>query len=390
MAKQLIRAQPQQLQKRDHRVRKTLSQKINPVNRIFTKVKEGADVFPVDKKVLALLFKTIPRRAAKPSNKEAKTAEKPKTWSQQKIDDWNKILTYRTANIEEEAFLKNPSAKKVSVEIKPSKFKRISVNKSELNLSNLQKIVQRRMYGEFSIGARLADKIKSLFETKYDADDLNKSLIITDGEGKQVINIYDWFSEVFKEGKPDSQFKNIINKLELEQSDMSTSPDHNAALKAKKSYAKENFYEMRTELALEYLKSAGTILDYKATKKNSYLDELGIDIMVRAKINGERRIFFIQVKGSETGLKEFANLKKLARYNFKKGLALDELSSKQGILVLRVDRSALSYLADRISKVVLNEEYRDHNNIKTVSDFDFSKDNLMDWISSVESTVIKQ
>ena len=69
------------------------------------------------------------------------------------------------------------------------------------------------------------------------------------------------------------------------------------------------FRELRTELALTSLKADGKIQNFYATKHSGDHDKVGIDFWVELKPKGcFRRIFPLQIKSSQVGAEEFANM----------------------------------------------------------------------------------
>ena len=203
----------------------------------------------------------------------------------------------------------------------------------------------------------------------------------------------DWLENLFKESAPKKRFKHHIHQVESSVNDFNSPSSDEEPLRIKSTYGQGKFFELRAELAFEYLKAKGEIVNYKRTVTNSYLDDLGIDFLVRAKINGQTKILAVQVKSSQSCARDFYKPKQLSIYNFRHNQPLETLNQRKGILLLNMQKQALPNLADRLSKIITNDEARIEAGVALIPDFDFSDDfgieKLKAWYSSLEDNIVE-
>lgn len=213
------------------------------------------------------------------------------------------------------------------------------------------------------------------------------------GEDPREINVFDWLEKLFKETPPKKSFRESINQLESGVNDFSASLDKEKALRAKSTYGQGKFFELRAELGFEYLKASSKIIDYKRTAPNSYLDHLGIDFLLRVKVEGKTKIIAVQVKSSKASLKDFYRPKHLAMYNFRQRQALSTRNQRKGIMLISMQGKSLSGFADEVSNLLSDKNLRAKQGVALMPDFNFDKDfsleKLKAWYEMFENNLIE-
>lgn len=214
-----------------------------------------------------------------------------------------------------------------------------------------------------------------------------------EAEPAKEINVLDWLENLFAEPALKKSFKQSIHQLESGVNDFSASVDKKKALKVKSTYGQGNFFELRTELAFEYLKAKDEIVDYKRTVPNSYLDHLGIDFLIRVKVDGQTKILAAQVKSSSSNAKDFYKPKQLSMYNFRQRQPLDTENQRKGIMLINMDKKTLSDTADEVSELILSKKLRAEKGIALMPDFNFREgldlEKLKSWYQMLENNLVE-
>jgi hypothetical protein len=291
------------------------------------------------------------------------------------------------------------------LELKPATESRISDLLRPAALTKaLRETFLSRNYRDVAMGKVLANKLNELFgksvdgqkkkKPVFDKRDLAKKISFKKEDGEiQDINVLDWLETLFKESAPKKRFKHHIHQIEASINDFNSPSSDEEVLRIKSTYGQGRFFELRAELAFEYLKAKGEIINYKRTVANSYLDHLGIDFLVRAKIKGQAKILAVQVKSSQSCAKDFYKAKQLSMYNFRQRQPLDTLNQRKGILLLNMQKQTLSNLADKVSKIITNDEARAEAKVALIPDFDFVNnvdlEKLKAWYNSLEENLVE-
>lgn len=367
--------------------------------KLFDPARSGLKKLHKGRVATSPINKTIPDAKAKEVDDNSQEQNFP-------TEEWHALLKIQDELTKRQGALKDDRFEHpvVDIKVQAATESRISALRPAHLTKALKGTFNARNYRGVHVGKALVNKLDEMLgksvegkkkKALFSKQDLSQKISYKKhGEGIPDINIFDWLQNLFTESAPGKSFKDSIHQLESAVYDSSQSTSKEDALKIRSKYGQGNFFELRAGLAFEYLKAKGEIIDYKQTVHNSYLDHLGIDFLIRAKVDNKVKILAVQIKSSESGAREFYQPKQLTLYNFRKRQALNTMNQRQGIILINMHKKSLSQIADEIAAYITTKTKRTEKSISLIPDFDFSQnfdiDKLRSWYQVLENAFVEQ